>query len=284
MVCINMICPGKAYSVGIKSVNHRYNDVTIKLPRVLNSLEDNIRKQMLKSISRGKIDVYVSYLNYGDVTKEIRINKGIAKVYIQELRELAKETEIDNKIDIIEVVKLPDVLTIENTGNEEEFWDSLLIALTGAIEQFDDMRKAEGNRIQADLEKRLQLLPAKIEQITNLSTDMIKEYSSRLEERIKELLKTDVIDQTRLSQEVIIFADKCSTQEEVTRFKSHIEQFLNTIKKSGPIGKNMDFIIQEMNREINTIGSKANNLEITKIVVEVKTILEDIREQVQNIE
>ena len=147
------------------------------------------------------------------------------------------------------------------------------------------MREAEGARIAEDLKQRLQTINNRIEKISEYSTGLVEEYIVKLEERLKELLKTDVIDQTRLAQEVVIYSDKCSIQEELTRLNSHIEQFIKTIDTAkGPIGKNIDFLIQEMNREINTIGSKANKLEITQTVVEVKTILEDIREQVQNIE
>ena len=275
---------GRSYSVEIKSVNHKYCDISIKLPRSLSFLEEKVKKAVLTHISRGKIDIFVTFLNDSEKGKEIKINRELAKLYLKEIKSLADETNLNSNINIMEITKLPDVLTIENKEDEELLWSELNSALEIALNNFVEMRTEEGKRIAIDIENRICQISEKIEKISTYSTGLVEEYIVKLEERIKELLKVDVVDQARLAQEVVIYSDKCSIQEELTRLRSHIEQFLSFLQKDEPIGKNMDFLVQEMNRETNTIGSKANKLEITKLVVEIKTVIEDIREQVQNIE
>lgn len=276
---------GREYLIEIKSVNNRFSDVNIKMPRSLNYLEEKLKKEILKSVSRGKVDVYITFNNNSDRGKSIKLNTEIAKVYINELRKLSEEAEIIDNINIMDISKFPDVLNIRMEEDSEEIIEKeLMIALDEAIKSFIDMREKEGNKIKQDLENRVKIISGKIEEISNISSGLVEEYIVKLETRIKELLKTDVVDQTRLAEEVVIYSDKCSVEEEVTRLKSHMSQFLNLINENIAIGKKLDFLIQEMNRETNTIGSKANNLEITNLVVDVKTELENIREQVQNIE
>lgn len=276
---------GREYLIEIKSVNNRFSDVNIKMPRSLNYLEEKLKKEILKSVSRGKVDVYITFNNNSDRGKCIKLNTEIAKVYIDELKKLSKEAEIIDNINIMDISKFPDVLNIRMEEDSEEIIEKeLMIALDEAIKSFIDMREKEGNKIKQDLENRVKVISEKIEQISNISSGLVEEYIVKLETRIKELLKTDVVDQTRLAEEVVIYSDKCSVEEEITRLKSHMSQFLNLINENIAIGKKLDFLIQEMNRETNTIGSKANNLEITNLVVDIKTELENIREQVQNIE
>ena len=276
---------GREYIVEIKSVNNRFNDVNIKMPRNLNYLEDKIRKEILNNISRGKVEVSIQLNNNSDLGKKINLNTDIAKKYIEELKKLTQETSIIDNINIMDVAKFPDVLNIRiNEEAEEVIQKELFTALEGAINSFLDMRQKEGSKIKVDLENRIEVIKQKIEQISSISAGLVDEYIVKLETRIKELLKTDVVDQTRLAQEVVIYSDKCSVEEEITRLKSHISQFLNLLNENIAIGKKLDFLIQEMNRETNTIGSKANNLEITNFVVDIKTELENIREQIQNIE
>jgi len=274
----------RSYTVEIKSVNHKYSDITIKLPRNLSFLEDKIRKEVQAKVNRGKIDITVTFLNYSSEGKKIIINKELAQNYLEELNELCKSTGLENKISAMDLVKLPEVLTIENADEEELLWNELKIALQKSLDNFMQAREQEGNRIKEDLQTRINTISRKIKEISEYSSGLVKEYIVKLEERIKELLQTDVIDQTRLAQEVVIFSDKSSIEEELTRLNSHIIQFEKIIQKQEPIGKNLDFLVQEMNRETNTIGSKANKLEITNLVVEIKTIIEDVREQIQNIE
>ncbi len=276
---------GREYIVEIKSVNNRFNDINIKMPRNFNYLEDKIKKEILSAVSRGKIDVFITFTNNSDKCKNISINTEIAKRYIEELKKLADETQIVNNVNVIDISKLPDVLNIKLEEDAEEIIEKeLLVALKEAISSFIDMRTKEGSKIKLDLENRINLISKKVEEISRISTGLVDEYIVKLESRIKELLKTDVVDETRLAQEVVIYSDKCSVEEELTRLKSHISQFLGLLEQNKAIGKKMDFLIQEMNRETNTIGSKANNLEITDMVVDIKTELENIREQVQNIE
>ena len=276
---------GREYIVEIKSVNNRFNDVNIKMPRNLNYLEDKIRKQILSNISRGKVEVSIQLNNNSDLGKKINLNTDIAQKYIEELKKLTQETSIIDNINIMDVAKFPDVLNIRiDEEAEEVIQKELFTALEGAINSFLDMRQKEGSKIKVDLENRIEVIKQKIEQISSISAGLVDEYIVKLETRIKELLKTDVVDQTRLAQEVVIYSDKCSVEEEITRLKSHISQFLNLLNENIAIGKKLDFLIQEMNRETNTIGSKANNLEITNLVVDIKTELENVREQIQNIE
>lgn len=276
---------GREYIVEIKSVNNRFSDISIKMPRNLTYLEEKIRKQILKNVSRGKVEVSIQLNNNSDLGKKINLNTDIAKKYIEELKKLSNETSIIDNINIMDVAKFPDVLNIRIDEEAEEIIEKeLFTALDSAIISFIDMRQKEGNKIKVDLEDRIEVIKQKIEQISSISSGLVGEYIVKLETRIKELLKTDVVDEARLAQEVVIYSDKCSVEEEITRLKSHISQFLNLLNENIAIGKKLDFLIQEMNRETNTIGSKANNLDITNYVVDIKTELENIREQIQNIE
>lgn len=276
---------GREYTVEIKSVNHKYSDISIKLPRQISYLEENIRKEVAKRIARGKIDVFITMQDFSEKGKSIKINKEIAKVYISELRELANETGISSNIDVIDISKFPEVLNISNEENEEVYWTELSKALDMALDKFVAMREIEGNKICDDFRVRMARIKEKVSNISDFSAGLVEEYIVKLNTRVKELMKTDIIDENRLAQEIVIFSDKSSIQEELTRLDSHISQFLDLVDNaSGPIGKKCDFIIQEMNREVNTIGSKANSMDISKGVIELKTEIEDVREQIQNIE
>lgn len=274
----------RTYGVEIKSVNHRYNDINIKMPRTISYLEEKVKKEVSSKISRGKVDVYITFENNSAEGKNIKINKELAKIYIEELKELAIENRINDNIEVTEISKFPDVLTIDNNEDGELIWGELKEVLDEALVEFIKMREQEGNKIREDLEGRIEKVSKKVSEITTHSTGLVEDYVVKLEARIKEILKTDVVDKERLSQEIVIYSDKCSIEEELTRLKSHIIQFKGLMEKEEPVGKKIDFLIQEMNRETNTIGSKSGSLEITNIVIEMKTELEDIREQIQNIE
>ena len=261
----------REYLVEIRSVNHKYSDITVKLPRNLLYLEDKIRKAVLNRVTRGKIDVYVTYSNYGIEGKNVIINKELAKMYIEELSQLAEETGISSGLRATEISKLPDVLNVQlEDNNSDIIWTELSECLENALDNFIDMRAIEGNKIKKDLEIRLEQLEKNVDEIFKYSTGLVKEYVVKLEERIKEILQTDVVDQTRLAQEVVIYSDKCSIEEELTRLRSHIMQFKLLLEKEEPCGKKLDFLVQEMNRETNTIGSKSGKLEITNLVIEHK--------------
>lgn len=275
----------REYQVEIKSVNHRYLDINIKLPKSISYLEDTIKKEISAKIKRGKIDVFITFENNSQEGKNITINKELAKLYIEQLKELAQEEKILNNIEVMDIAKLPDILIVKNDEDDEKIQNELIEVVQGAISKIIEMKNIEGNKIEQDLLQRIDKIENKIVEISAKSTGLIEEYVVKLEKRIKEILKTEELDKSRLAQEVVIYADKCSIEEEVTRLKSHIYQFRNLISNNNEtIGKKLDFLIQEMNRETNTIGSKANNLEITNGVIDIKTELEDIREQIQNIE
>ena len=274
----------REYQVEIKAVNHKYIDTNIKMPRVISYLEEDIRKLIASKIKRGKIDVLISFENFSKDGNDIRINTELAKIYIQNLRKLAEEENISANIEVTEITRLPDVLIIKNNFDEDQIKTELLQTVEDAINQLIEMRQNEGEKISRDILTKIAEIETKKQEIFSLSTGLIDEYIVKLETRIKELLNTEELDKSRLMQEVVIYADKCSVEEEITRLTSHIEQLRNLINADEPSGKKLDFIIQEMNRETNTIGSKANNLEITNRVVDIKTILEDVREQIQNIE
>ena len=272
------------YQVEIKAVNHKYIDINIKLPRVISYLEDDIRKLITSKLKRGKVDVLITFENFNKDDNEIKINKELAKMYIDSFKDLAQEENLSTNIDVTEITKLPDVVIVKSNIDEEQIKTELLQVVENAINNLIEMRQSEGTRISDDILDKISQIEEKNEEIFGLSTGLIREYVVKLETRIKEILKTEELDKSRLMQEIVIYADKCSVEEEVTRLRSHISQLREIIKSKEPTGKKMDFLIQEMNRETNTIGSKANNLEITNRVIDIKTILEDIREQVQNIE
>ena len=275
----------RIYTIEIKSVNHKYNDISIKMPRSFSYLEDKIKKEISKNVSRGKIDVYISFENYSEEGKQIIVNQELVNEYMKQFRILAEQNNLRLDIPVTEITKLPDVLTLKETeDNEDVIENELLECLEEAINNFTNMREQEGSKIKEDLKTRIQKIEKEVENISVYSTRLVEEYVVKLEQRIKELLKNNVVDEARLAMEVVIYADKCSVEEELTRLRSHIIQFNNMLEETKPIGKKMDFLIQEMNRETNTTGSKSGSLEITNTVINIKTELEDIREQVQNIE
>lgn len=272
------------YQIEIKSVNHRYLDVSVKMPKNLSYLEEEIKKIIVSKLHRGKVDVFVTFNNSSLEGRNIKINTEIANMYIEQLRKLAKDEDLISEIPVTEITKLPDVLVIENNEDEDTIKNELREVTNEAVNKIIEMRKIEGQKIAEDLIKRLDEINVKVKRISELSTGLIDEYVVKLSSRIKELLQDQEIGENRIAQEVVIYADKCSIQEEVTRLDSHIYQFKNLLNSDEVVGKKLDFLIQEMNRETNTIGSKANNLEITNEVINIKTQLENIREQVQNIE
>lgn len=275
----------REYIVEIKSVNHKYSDISIKMPRNISCFEDKIKKIISNNIYRGKVDVFITFNNYSEEGKNIIINKELAKTYIDQLKELAIKTGIEGNIKVTEVFKMPDVLQVKIEDDESEvIWKELEKCVLQAVHNFVEMREVEGERIKQDLSYRIDRVEKEVNSIFEYSTGLIEEYVVKLKERIKEILMTDVVDETRLAQEIVIYADKCSIEEELTRLRSHIMQFRNLLETKDSIGKKLDFLVQEMNRETNTIASKSVKLEITNLAIEIKTIMEDIREQIQNIE
>lgn len=275
---------GREYTVEIKTINHRYNDISIKMPRYLNFLEDKIRQHIAKRIFRGKIEVYVTVKNISSASKNIAVDKVLAGEYITQMRQLIQMYNLGDDISVSAVMRLPDIITNPEVENEESYWNAIRGALDLALNNLISAKEAEGEKLKVDIEKRLNVISEYVEIVKEKSSDLLEEYKTKLKNRINELDASGIIDENRLGIEIVLFADKSSICEEVTRLNSHITSLKSMLKVTGPIGKKIDFLVQEMNRETNTIGSKANSIGITNYVVEMKNEIENIREQVQNIE
>lgn len=272
-------------TVEMKSVNHRYLDVNIKMPKRLNFFESAIRTELKNYITRGKVDVFITCEDYSEESDSLKYNRGLAKEYLTYLRQMAEEFELEDDIRVSTLSRYPEVFMMEEQNiDEEELWKDLQKALKGAAENFVKTRVAEGENLFADLSDKLDTMLAHVEFITERSPKLIREYREKLQEKVRELLEDVQIDENRLYMEVTIFADKVCVDEELVRLKSHVESTKKTLLAGGGVGRKLDFIAQEMNREANTILSKANDLEITDKAIELKNEIEKVREQIQNIE
>ncbi len=276
---------GKKILCEIKSVNHRYSDYSIKVPRYYGFLEDRVREFISKSIARGKVDVYVGIESYEEADKEIVVNKDLAKSYIDALTSLRDEFGLRDDISVNSVARYSDIFIQERKAeDEEEIWQSVKKVLEPALLAFTAMREREGERIQKDLEARVEYMKTLAKKVEERSPQTVEEYRTRLYDKIREVIADREIDDARVLTEVAIFADKVAVNEEMVRLSSHFEEFYEITSSGEPAGRKLDFLIQEINREINTTGSKANDIEIARIVVELKGETEKLREQVQNIE
>ncbi len=272
-------------TVEMKSVNHRYLDVNLKMPKSLNFFESAIRSELKNYIIRGKVDVFISYEDLSEHTSTVRYHKEVAEEYFRYLKQMAEDFGLDNDIRVSSLSKYPDVFTMEEAGvDEEELWKEIQKAVDGAAGMFVETRITEGEHLRDDLLEKLEGMLKLVSFISERSPQILEEYRNRLEEKVKELLGDATVDESRLLTEVTLFADKVCVDEEVVRLKSHIETTKNTLLEGGSIGRKLDFIAQEMNREANTILSKANDLEISNCAIELKTEIEKVREQIQNIE
>lgn len=272
-------------TVEMKSVNHRYLDVAIKMPKKFNFFESAIRTELKNYISRGKVDVFITCEDYSEDSGSLKYNKALAKEYLTYLRQMAEEFELDNDVRVSTLSRYPDVFVMEEQSiDEEELWKDLQSALKGAAENFVKTRIAEGENLLKDLNAKLDTMLAHVDFITERSPKLIQEYKEKLQEKVRELLEDVQIDESRLYMEVTIFADKVCVDEELVRLRSHVESTKKELAAGGSIGRKLDFIAQEMNREANTILSKANDLEISARAIELKNEIEKVREQIQNIE
>lgn len=275
----------RKFTVEIKSVNHRYLDVNIKMPKKLNFFESTIRTLLKEYIERGKVDVYITYEDYTEDNFSLQYNAGLATEYLKYLNQMAEEFHLDNDIRVSTLSKYPDVFVMEEQApDEKELWSGLEKAVRMACEQFVASRIKEGEHLKNDLVDKLTNMLSYVDFIEERSPEILKEYRSRLEEKVKELLGDRQIDDARIATEVTIYADKICVDEETVRLRSHIETAKETLVNGGSVGRKLDFIAQEMNREANTILSKANNLEISDTGIDLKTDIEKVREQIQNIE
>jgi len=272
------------FTVEIKSVNHRYNDVSVKIPRMFSMLEERVRKISAKYVNRGKVDIYISYDLY-EQDIEVKIDEKLVQAYIKSLQIIKDKYGITDNISLGLLTKFPDVLKPERVEqDEEQAWAILEKALAIAFEKFMSMRQREGQHLMTDIEGKVDKIEKMVNDVENIGTDFLDYYKEKLLKRIQELTKSSVIDTERVLLEAAIMADKTCIDEELVRMHSHIKEFRKTINSEDTIGKKLDFIVQEMNREVNTMGSKAADAVITKIVVDIKYEIEKIREQIQNIE
>lgn len=277
---------GKEFTVEIKSVNHRYIDFYIKLPRQIAYLEERVREVVSKSIFRGKVDIFISFEDRSEDSKNVMLDEALAGAYIQAVESLKDKYGLKDDISVSLVSRFPDVLRIEKTeDDEEQLWSILNRALEAAVDSLVQMREKEGNELRMSLLQKADYMENIISQITNRSPEVVIEYKQKLENRIKELLNQQTVDENRIAMEVAIFADRCGIDEELVRLGSHLLQLRDILSiKKQPVGRKLDFLVQEINREINTIGSKSNDIVITKSALELKSETEKIREQIQNIE
>lgn len=275
----------RKFTVEMKAVNHRYLDVNMKMPKRLNFFESSIRNELKNYISRGKVDLFITYEDYNEKTSVVRYNKQIAQEYLNYLKEIQRDFGLENDIRVSTLSKYPDVFTMEDMDcDEEELWKELKMVLDRAAEMFVESRISEGENLKNDLIAKLDDMLGLVDFITERSPKIIAEYRQKLGDKVKELLGDNTVDETRLLTEVTIFADKICVDEEIVRLRSHIETMKNALLEGGSIGRKLDFIAQEMNREANTILSKSNDIEISNCGIELKTGIEKVREQIQNIE
>lgn len=274
-------------TVEIKSVNHRYGDISVKMPRRYSFAEETIKSTVKKTVSRGKVDVSIIVENLTEEDITVKLNTVVARQYIENLKQLQETLSLEGEASLQFVAALPDVMkAVPDVEDEEEICRAIEIPLEQAVKNLDNMRAEEGAKLAEDLLMRGRLIQGYVKEIEERSPQVASAYAEKLQERIKELLGSHVtVPEDRILLEAAIFADKCSITEELVRLGSHMLQLKNIIEKSHqPVGKKLDFLVQEMNREVNTIGSKANDIEITNLMLETKSEIEKIREQVQNIE
>lgn len=272
-------------SIEIKSVNHRYCDLNIKLPKKFNAIENNLRNIVKQYASRGKIDVYISYEDYAGKNSHVHYHSHVAQEYMAALEEASKEFSLKNEISASNLVRFPDVLSVEEESSDfEAIFPVVEDTLRKACANFVDARLAEGEQLYKDLTGKLEGLLVMVDKVEKRSPEMMKEYRQKILDKVSELLGDRKVDESILATEMIIYADKVCVDEETVRLRSHIQGMLDTLKLEESIGRKLDFIAQEMNREANTTLSKANDKELSDIAIDMKTEIEKIREQIQNIE
>ena len=275
----------RKFTVEIKSVNHRYFDVNIKMPKKLGFFESTIRNLLKEYMQRGKVDVFITYEDYNENNVALKYNEEIAREYLTHLNAMAEQFDLQNDITVGKLSKYPEVFTMEEQDvDEKELWSVLEKALRQACEQLVASRITEGENLKKDLVEKLDEMLKNVDFIEERSPQILSDYRSRLEAKVKELLEDTQIDDGRIAAEVTIYADKICVDEETVRLRSHIQGTKDALEEGGSIGRKLDFIAQEMNREANTILSKANDLAISDTGIELKTNIEKVREQIQNIE
>ncbi|AGX42363.1 YicC/YloC family endoribonuclease [Clostridium saccharobutylicum] len=273
------------FSIEMKSVNHRYLDINIRMPKMMFALEEKIRNIISKRLNRGKVDVFINYKNYANNAGKVLLNMELAKSYYDCLKQIQEQLNTIDDVSTCKIARFPDVITLaEQEENLEDIFSEIVPLVESSLDLMEEMRIREGEKLKEDILLKLDIIKNNVEEIEKVSDNIPKNYKKKLEERLGELLSGVDIDESRIALEVAILSDKAAVDEEITRLKSHLNQMQSTLELNEPIGRKLDFIIQEMNREANTIASKSADIDMTNKVIEIKNIIEKIREQVQNIE
>ncbi|MFA5535719.1 MAG: YicC/YloC family endoribonuclease [Bacillota bacterium] len=276
---------GKQFNVEMKSVNHRFLEISIRLPRQFNLFEERIKELIKEKVDRGRVDVYLNVEDIEESNKVVKVDKGLAIAYYDSLRELSETLQISLDISLFEISQLPNVFSIEEQELDPELcWEGAATATRDAVDDLVKMREVEGRQLASSLAECRERLITIADSVGQRSSDLVKIYREKLQERLEILLKEIPIDEQRVAMEIAIMAEKSDITEELTRFNSHLNQLLQSLVSDQAVGRKLDFLLQELNREVNTIGSKSHDLEISQKVVELKSELEKIREQVQNLE
>ena len=276
---------GREFTVELRSVNNRYLDCSVRLPRILSFTEDAVKQAVKNVVSRGKVDVFISVASEGGEEAQITLNKTVLEGYLSALKEIAEEYGVRNDVSVTSLARMPEVLTIEKPKvDEEQLAADLLSVVSVALANYNAMRETEGAALDRDLRNRGETILKLVEQVEKGNPQTVSEYKARLEAKIREVLENRSIDESRILTETAIFADKVAVDEETVRLRSHLKQMNAMLDSGGAIGRKLDFLLQEMNREANTIGSKCTDVRLAAVVVDIKAELEKIREQTQNIE
>ena len=276
---------GREFTVELRSVNNRYLDCTVKLPRAVSFAEDAVKQAVKTAVSRGKVDVYISMKSESSEDTTISLNKVVLEGYLAAMEQMTREYPVTNDISVSLLSKMPEVFTVERSEvDEQQLLQDLLQVVATALEHYDAMRSTEGQALDADLRKRGQAILEMVSQVEAGNAQTVIDYRIRLENKLREVLAATNIEESRILTEAAIFADKVAVDEETVRLRSHLQQMNTMLDGGGAVGRKLDFLLQEMNREANTIGSKCTDVRLARIVVDIKAELEKIREQTQNIE
>ncbi|MBR6393276.1 MAG: YicC family protein [Ruminococcus sp.] len=279
------ILNGRDILVEIRSVNHRYYEYSSRVPRTFSYIDEKLKGLLKTGISRGKVEVAVTINNIEGKDSEIAINKGVAEGYVNALRSVSEELGLEDDLSLSKLIKLPDIFNIQKTpDDEEQVWNDVSEVTKEALERFVEMRKVEGERLRNDVIQKADAILEMVGRVEVLSPQTVENYRNRLYKKLSEILEDKNIDEQRILTEAAVFSEKIAVDEETVRLRSHISQLKTMLDADEAVGRKLDFIVQEMNREVNTIGSKAQDLNVTKIVVDMKAEIEKIREQIQNIE
>ena len=276
---------GCEITVELRSVNNRYLDCTVKLPRMFSFAEDSVKNRVKASVSRGKVDVYIGVNAVQTADVQVAVNRPVLESYLAALRQIETEYGVRDDVTVMSLARLPDVFSVEKTQEDEQkLTQDILSVAEEAISRYNAMRETEGAALEADLRGRAATILERVALVEQRSPATVAEYRERLRQKMQEVLQNTAIDEGRILQEAAIYADRIAVDEETVRLRSHLAQLGDMLTKGGAIGRKLDFLLQELNRETNTIGSKCNDLELSNIVVDMKAELEKIREQTQNIE